>query len=86
MPIISEFNGIKIVIRSLEDVRHNPHFHAISGEYAVSFDIVTKEITGEMPANKMMDIIVWANKYRSQIKKNWFRVKYGKPVIMIPGL
>ncbi len=86
MPTISEFNGIRIIIWPCEDLRHNPHFHAIHGEYSISFDIITNDIQGEMPAAKMMDIINWARKYRKQIKKNWYRIKYGKPIIHIPGV
>lgn len=85
MPTVSEFRGIRIEIRYREE-GHQPHFHAISGRYEISYNILTREIEGEMPAGKMMYIIIWAKKYRKQIKKNWYRAKFGKHPMEIPGI
>ena len=85
MPTVSEFRGIRIEIRFREE-GHQPHFHAVYGRYEISYNLLTKEIDGAMPAEKMMYVIIWAKKYRKQIKKNWYRAKNGKLPVQIQGI
>jgi predicted metal-binding protein len=53
------FKGIKIY---MYDFDHNPpHFHSIYAEYEVLRDIRDLSVLrGEMPANKLKQIIKWA--------------------------
>jgi predicted metal-binding protein len=53
------FQGIKIY---MYDFDHNPpHFHSIHAEYEVLRDIRDLSVLrGEMPANKLKQIIKWA--------------------------
>jgi hypothetical protein len=85
VPTVSEFNGIKIAVYTEFGIRHHePHFHAYYGNSKAVFSIVTLEIlvsTRNFPAKTAAEIKEWAMKHRSQLKKNWYRAKYQKPII-----
>ena len=74
MPEISRFKGITIHI--YYDDHNPPHFHAIHGEDEALFSIETLEIIkGKLPKKAILQVVQWAFLNRSQLKKNWEKVK-----------
>jgi hypothetical protein len=86
MPIISEFMGIKITMYH-NDKHHNlPHFHAIYGEYAGSFDLQGNMLVGDLPRKQKVYIETWADIYHEELLLNWELAKSHQGVIEIAGL
>jgi len=87
MPVVSEFNGIRITIYLEDREQHSmPHFHAYYAESAAVFSIITLEViasTKNFPSRVSSVIREWTTKHRRLLKKNWYRVKHQKPVIRI---
>jgi len=87
MATISEFDGIKITMYSEHGRQHSmPHFHAYYAGESASIGIETIETIASsrsFPESTMAKIIEWAKKHRSQLKKNWYRMKYRKPIVKI---
>jgi hypothetical protein len=87
MPVVSEFRGIRITINYEYDEKHStPHFHARYGSDEASFSIVTLEIlacTRNFPARIAAEIRKWAMMHRRQLKKNWYRTRFSRPIIKI---
>lgn len=87
MATISEFNGTRITILSERGQQHSrPHFHAYYAGESASFGIEKIELLAaskNFPEAIIKTIIEWATEHRSQIKKNWYRMKYRKPAVRI---
>ncbi len=87
VPTVSEFNGVRIVIIPEKGQKHSsPHFHAYFAGEGICISIETLEVlaaTKNFPENIIKIIIEWAREHRSQIKKNWYRIKYHRSVVKI---
>jgi hypothetical protein len=79
MPTISEFYGIKIVMRYRE--KHSPHFHAQYAEFSVSIDIADGSIlSGRVPARAYHLVLEWLALHRVELLDNWERARRGESV------
>lgn len=87
MPTVSEYDGIKIKIWVEFGIRyHTPHFHAFYGGEAASFNLINLEVidrTDGFPGQIENKVREWAMAHRSQLKKNWYRLKHHKPIAKI---
>lgn len=85
MPTISEFYGIKIVMRYNE--RHGPHFHARYAEYRAQISIADGAIlAGELPTRAWHLVLEWLALHRPELQENWERAQRGQTVRSIAPL
>lgn len=85
MPVISRFLGIAIYMYWND---HNPpHFHAVWNDYEILIEIETaRVIRGDMPPNKLKNIINWCNINKAKLLENWGLARNGEPLQKIEGL
>lgn len=75
MPTISEFFGIKIILRFID---HNPpHFHAIYQNDKVSVEIENGKVKGEISERALRLILEWLDIHRDEIMKAWEQASNG---------
>ena len=79
MPTISEFFGIKIILRFID---HNPpHFHALYGDYRCLVDIQNGcVIRGSLPARQLKLVLAWNELHTDELMQNWELAKDEKPL------
>lgn len=69
MPTISEFFGIKIILRFID---HNPpHFHATYQNDKVTVEIENGKVRGEISERALRMILEWLDLHRDEIKIAW---------------
>lgn len=72
MPIISMFDGMKIIMRGIGREHNPPHFHVESGSYACMVDIRTGEIIeGTLPKNKRQLLEKWFSLHQEELYNIW---------------
>jgi hypothetical protein len=88
MPEISRFHGIAIYIYFEMSARHHePHFHAVYGEYDASFSISPPmSMAGYLPRRQRRLVLAWAELHQSELLENWQRAMMGRPLRPITGL
>ena len=76
MPTISEFFGIKIILRFID---HNPpHFHAIYQQDKVVVEIENGKVKGEISERALRMILEWLDLHREEIKVAWEQASKGE--------
>jgi hypothetical protein len=84
MPEVSRFFGIVIGIFPRE---HPPaHFHAVYGDYQVTVDIESGEVTGEFPRRALRLVEEWRSLHQAKLLENWNLLQAGRPAIKIEPL
>ena len=84
MPTISEFFGIRIMIRFLD---HNPpHFHAEYQKDRIIVDIKNGKIKGEMSERAIRLILEWLDLHRDELMTAWEQASEGNEPINIEPL
>lgn len=85
MPTISEFYGIRIVMRYRE--KHSPHFHAEYAEFNAQIVIADGSIlSGRLPARAYHLILEWLALHRAELSDNWERARRGEAIQEIAPL
>lgn len=75
MPTISEFFGIKIILRFID---HNPpHFHATYQNDKVSIEIENGKVKGEISERALRLILEWLDIHRDEMMKAWEQASNG---------
>lgn len=69
MPTISMFYGV--VIQMYWDDHAPPHFHVLYAEYDATVNIVTLEVTGDLPKRAKALVLEWAEENRAALMENW---------------
>lgn len=83
MPEISRFFGI--VIRMLYNEHEPPHFHAYYGEYEVSVEIRTGDVTGRFSKRALRMVLEWQELHQDELLSNWGRLRNGlTPLDIVP--
>ncbi|TAK60189.1 MAG: DUF4160 domain-containing protein [Bacteroidetes bacterium] len=52
-----------------------PHFHATYGEYEITVEIDTGNVTGEFPKRALNHVLEWNNLHKSELLANWEKLK-----------
>ena len=85
MPTISEFYGIRIVMRYRE--KHDPHFHVEYAEYRAEISMQDGSILGgNLPNRAYRLVIEWMALHRQELKDNWEQIRNGQAVLPIAPL
>lgn len=74
MPEISRFFGI--IIRMLYNDHEPPHFHAQYGEYEVSVEIRTGDVSGRFPKRALQMVLEWQELHQEELIANWERGRH----------
>jgi len=83
MPIVAEFDGIRIMFYANE--HPPPHFHAYCAEHVASFDIATLSvIEGFLPVVKRRKVIRWAATRQDALLEAFLRTTSHEKVERIP--
>jgi hypothetical protein len=84
MPEICRFLGISIRMYYRD---HTPaHFHARYGDYEITVDIDTGNITGHFPPRALRAVLEWHERNQTQLKEDWLLAGQGRPLRPIPPL
>lgn len=76
MPTISEFFGIKIILRFID---HNPpHFHAIYQQDKIIVEIENGKVKGEISERALRMILEWLDLHREEMKEAWEQASKGE--------
>lgn len=85
MPTISEFYGIKIIMRYRE--KHGPHFHA---EYAGAEALISirngQVLGGKLPGRSYRLVLEWLALHRDELMEDWERARRREELKYIEGL
>ena len=75
MPTISEFFGIRIIMRFID---HNPpHFHAQYQKDKVIVEIKDGKVKGEMSERALRLILEWLDLHRDELMEAWNQASAG---------
>ena len=76
MPTISEFFGIKIILRFID---HNPpHFQATYQQDKIIVEIENGKVKGEISERALRMILEWLDLHREEIKEAWEQASKGE--------
>jgi len=82
MPLISEFNGLKIYMYYND--HYPPHFHVRGGGYAALMAINGGDIIeGNLPSNLIKLVKRWLIMHTSELMDNWDRAQKGQSLFKI---
>ncbi len=85
MPTISEFYGLKIIMRFKE--KHGPHFHV---EYAGDEALISirngQVLGGKLPGRAHRLALEWLALHRDELMENWENARRHKELKPIDGL
>lgn len=84
MPEISRFLGI--VIGMFYREHGPPHFHAAYGEYRVTVELETGEVTGQLPSRALGLVQEWREEHKQELLQDWELARRGKPLARIAPL
>ena len=66
---------------------HEPaHFHAIYGEYEITYEINTGIMNGKFPRRALSHVIEWNELHKQELLENWRLIKERQPLNKIPPL
>lgn len=66
---------------------HNPpHFHVRYNEYRATVDILTGNITGNMPRRALHLVYEWLDMHKDELIDNWRRMESGDALVTIKPL
>lgn len=72
LPVLAEFEGIKIEMYYMGREHNPPHIHAIYGEYSASYSLVdNKLMDGHLPNKQDKAVKTWLNKNSVVILEQW---------------
>lgn len=72
MPVIGNFDGIKIYI--FPEDHMPPHVHIFHGGETVSIQIDASKVTGKMHNRVLKKSVQWVEKNREMLTKEWERL------------
>lgn len=85
MPTVSEFYGIRIIMRYSE--KHGPHFHAEYGGEQAQISILNgKLLSGKLRGRAYRLILEWIALHRDELMENWERARRHEELERIEGL
>jgi hypothetical protein len=76
MPELSRFLGIVIAMYYRD--HGPPHFHAVYGEFEVTIDIWTGDVSGEMPKRALAHVQEWRELHVAELLLAWAMAQEGK--------
>lgn len=79
MGVIGRRGGIRVVIRSREDDRHEPHFHVMSAERSASISIAAGQVyASTLTGQELREVQQWAAANRVALKAAWDDIQAGR--------
>jgi hypothetical protein len=79
VPVVCRLGGIRIVLRSREDDRHEPHFHAMAAERGASIRIGDEYVYASTLTRAELAVVVgWAARRRLELRTAWDLVQDGR--------
>lgn len=85
MPVISDFDGIKILM--YYDDHNPPHFHAVySGREAIIDIQKGYVIRGALPGKQLKYVLAWSEWHKDELMRNWELAKAEQPLFRIVPL
>jgi hypothetical protein len=77
--VICRIGGIRIVLRSREDDRHEPHFHAMAAERSASVRIGDEHVyASTLTGGGLAEVVRWAARRRTELRRAWDLVQDGR--------
>jgi Protein of unknown function (DUF2442)/Domain of unknown function (DUF4160) len=71
VPVICRLGGIRIVLRSREDDRHEPHFHAMAAERSASVRIGDEHVyASTLTGGELAEVVQWAARRRAELHRH----------------
>ncbi|MCL6477354.1 MAG: DUF4160 domain-containing protein [Peptococcaceae bacterium] len=81
MPLICEFDGIKIYMYFHD---HNPpHFHVHGNNISALVDFSGRIIAGDLPGELSAKVTAWAKLRKKELEWNWNRAQKGERLVKI---
>ena len=85
MPVISVFDGIKIMM--YYDDHNPPHFHAVYAEHTALIDITDGCVMeGKLPSRQLKFVLAWSEMHQDELLQNWERSKNSEQLQSIAPL
>jgi Domain of unknown function (DUF4160) len=79
VPVVCRLGGIRIVLRSREDDRHEPHFHAMAAERGASIRIGDEYVYASTLTRAELAVVVgWAARRRLELRTAWDLAQDGR--------
>lgn len=79
MGVVGRWGGIRVVIRSREDDRHEPHFHVMSAERSASISIAAGQVyASTLTSQELREVQQWAAANRVALKAAWDDIQAGR--------
>ena len=84
MPLVSEFNGIRIYL--YWDDHSPPHFHAEYGEFEITVQIDSGAVTGKFPRRALNIVLEWYALHKAELAEDWSLAESKQPLKTIDPL
>jgi hypothetical protein len=85
MPLVCEFNGIKIYFYWNEHAP--PHFHAEYGESHILVNIQDASVMkGAFPFKQLKLVLAWSELHEGELMENWRRAEEKRDILRIEPL
>jgi hypothetical protein len=84
MPEISRFLGI--IIAMFYRDHEPPHFHAIYGDFEITVDIISGNVTGDFPRRALRLVQEWREANREALLEDWRLARLRQPLNRIAPL
>jgi len=85
MPLVCEFNGIKIYMYWNDHAP--PHFHAEYGDNHILVDVrATVVLQGVFPFKQLKLVLAWCELHEDELLENWARAKDSRELVRIEPL
>lgn len=73
MPTIATFYGIRITMNYND--HPPPHFHVEYQDYEAVINILTGEVTGNIPRRALNLVWTWLDEHQNELLENWERAR-----------
>jgi Domain of unknown function (DUF4160) len=84
VPIVAIIAGVRIEFYPSDHAP--PHFHARINEYKATIDIQSCKLTkGQLPKNKVSDILLWTTTNQTALQQAWDDMRAGRLPSKIQG-
>lgn len=87
MPVVSEFNGIVIMMHYEKGERHHtPHFHVLYGSNEAVVTLNGEIMEGYLPGRQACLVRKWALIHYNELAANWYLTLIHRELIQIDPL
>ena len=84
MPELSRFLGIVIAMYYRD--HPPPHFHAIYGEFDITVEIESGQVSGGFPKRALTHVLEWSTLHQQELLEAWALARLSRPLPKIDPL